>query len=76
LACMSRAGTVDLILTEDSDAMLFGALQVARECAHDFAIPANPSLTALVATGVGLKTRQTKPICFSTVPRMWRLTPT
>ncbi|KIM87276.1 hypothetical protein PILCRDRAFT_270457 [Piloderma croceum F 1598] len=31
LARMSRAGIFDLVLTEDSDAMLFGALRVARE---------------------------------------------
>jgi 5'-3' exonuclease len=31
LARMSRAGSVDLVLSEDSDALLFGVQQVARE---------------------------------------------
>jgi Holliday junction resolvase YEN1 len=31
LACMSRANVIDLVLTEDSDAMVFGAHRIARE---------------------------------------------
>ncbi|KIM77468.1 hypothetical protein PILCRDRAFT_76654, partial [Piloderma croceum F 1598] len=35
LASMSKAGTLDLVLTEDSDSMLFGTLLVARECGKE-----------------------------------------
>ena len=31
LACMSRANIVDLVLTEDSDAVVFGVRRIARE---------------------------------------------
>lgn len=30
LARMSKAGVIDLVLTEDSDALVFGTVQVAR----------------------------------------------
>jgi hypothetical protein len=74
LCRMSKAGNVDLILTEDSDALLFGARKIARESV--IADTLVKILTALVhIADVGWMTGNANRTCCYTVLIVLRATP-